>query len=582
MIEVENLTFRYIGRREPTLRQVSFTCPAGELLLVMGPSGCGKSTLGLCLTGAIPHSISGEMSGRVRVGGMETAQVSMADMAQRVGLVFQDPEAQFCMLQVADEVAFGLENLAVPTGEMDARIDEALDQVGLSDRRAERIERLSGGQKQRLALACVLAQRPTVLVLDEPTAQLDPGGASELIALLEQLRSRRRHTIVLVEHRLDDVMHLVDRALVLAHDGSVTVTGHPREVLQVHGAKLISVGVWVPQVSELACALETEGVQLDPFPLTVGEAAETLAARLVAAGPERREAASLDAHQDRSRPRGTWSGEPVVRVDGLSYRYPRARPAVQNVSFSVCPGELVALAGPNGAGKSTLARLITGILPAPKGTVRLSDGAGPPGYVFQYPEHQFVAATAVEDVAYGPRRRGLTEPQARAQALALLAELGLDRLAEAHPFSLSLGEQRRLSVADMLVLEPKLLILDEPTFGQDRSGAEKLLELMQQVAQAGGAVLAITHDVKLMAQSQRVLVLVGGRLTFDGPPRELFDNEAILSAANLAPPPLWQLSARLSLPTRLLDVEELVALWKRLARPVERRGAAEVVRLARS
>ena len=196
----------------------------------------------------------------------------MADMAQRVGVVFQDPEAQFCMLTLEEEVAFGLENLAVPRAEMDSRIDEALAWVGLEDRRRDQIERLSGGQKQRLALACVLAQRPEVLVFDEPTAQLDPEGAAEVVALLERLRTHGRHTLVIVEHRLDDVMPLVDEVLVLNQTGEMVALGPPRQILRDWGEWLSSAGVWVPQVSELATCLADAGLRLDPFPLTVAEA----------------------------------------------------------------------------------------------------------------------------------------------------------------------------------------------------------------------------------------------------------------------------------------------------------------------
>ncbi|HET6318333.1 MAG TPA: ABC transporter ATP-binding protein, partial [Chloroflexota bacterium] len=218
-LQVLDLSFKYRGRKRPALRNVSFTLERGESLLVLGPSGGGKSTLALCLNGAIPRFVDGDLSGRVAIDGHDTRDTEMAELAQKVGLVFQDPEAQFCMLVVEEEVAFGLENLAVPRYEMDARIAEALAWVGLGEQRYEPIERLSGGQKQRLALACVLAQGPEILVFDEPTAQLDPAGAAEVIDLLRRLRTEGRHSLVIVEHRLDDLMPLVDRALVLSHAG---------------------------------------------------------------------------------------------------------------------------------------------------------------------------------------------------------------------------------------------------------------------------------------------------------------------------------------------------------------------------
>src|SRR5215212_3507742 len=397
MIEIDGLTFKYVGRRLPTLRDISLRIPDGESVLVLGPSGCGKSTLALCLNGAVPHAIEGDLRGTVRVDGLDTRRASLADLAQRVGIVFQDPEAQFCMLSVEDEVAFGLENLAVPRAEMDGRIDDALAQVGLGERRRERIERLSGGQKQRLALACVLAQEPDILVLDEPTAQLDPAGAAELLALLGEIRARRQHTLIVVEHRLDEVMGLIDRVIVLSADGELVADGPPRRVIRDHGDWLAEAGIWTPQVSELAGRLARSGIEIDPFPLTVPEAVEALRPHLVQLdlptlpwpmlganigcadipfNPPTMEPPYLHGPTAPRPPLRRGEGEQeaggegtLLNVRGLSYQYPRgARPVLRDVSFDVGAGELVAVVGANGTGKSTLARLIAGILQPLPGT----------------------------------------------------------------------------------------------------------------------------------------------------------------------------------------------------------------------
>jgi energy-coupling factor transport system ATP-binding protein len=575
VIEIERLSFRYVGRRQPTLRDLSLSIPDGQSVLVLGPSGCGKSTLALCLNGAVPQAIEGDLQGSVRVDGLDTRHASMADLAQRVGIVFQDPEAQFCMLSVEDEVAFGLENLAVPRRAMDARIDDALVMVGLAGRRRERIERLSGGQKQRLALACVLAQEPSVLVLDEPTAQLDPEGASELLALLVRIRAERRHTLLIVEHRLDEVMPLIDRAIVLNADGALVADGPPREVIHDHGDWLAEAGVWTPQVSELGRHLEREGVVLDPFPLTVAEAAETLTnlaprGRTDVGRNEVRPYGNGTVRGQFIAPTGTAAptgGMALLNIRHLSYQYPRAaRPVLHDVSFEVQPGELVAVVGANGTGKSTLARLIAGIIRPPRGAVMVDghdSAATPPaalarevGYVFQYPEHQFVGQTVLDDVAYGPRRAGLPERDAVDLAGAMLDDFGLLRLARAHPFTLSHGEQRRLSVASMLVLGQKLLLLDEPTFGQDQRNATMLLDKLTALAEAGRAIVMISHDMRLVAErAQRVLVLVDGALELDGPPEELFADDALLARAHLGLPPLWELSRRLGLAAPLDTID---------------------------
>ena len=612
VIEIDGLTFKYVGRREPTIRDLTLRIRAGESVLVLGPSGCGKSTLALCLNGAVPHAISGDLHGTVRVDGLDTRRASMADLAQRVGIVFQDPEAQFCMLSVEDEVAFGLENLAVPRAEMDRRIDDVLGVVGLAHRRQDKIERLSGGQKQRLALACVLVQQPDVLVLDEPTAQLDPAGTAEVMSLLGELRAKRRHTLVIVEHRLDEVMPLVDRAIVFSANGELVADGPPRQVIREHGDWLAEAGVWTPHVSELARSLERAGLALDPFPITVPEAVEALRPHVplldarrhqetphpptpspyrgrggaphdvqdVSPSPAHREMMSAlraanivlrTTSKPIFAPRSGSGGEgaPLLQTQNLTYQYPRAPlPVLRDVSFSLAAGELVAVVGANGAGKSTLARLIAGIVRSPGGTVLIggrdvaemsaAEVAREVGYVFQYPEHQFVGQTVLDDVAYGPRRAGLPEAEAVALAEAMLDDFGLRRLGPAHPFTLSHGEQRRLSVASMLVLGQRLLLLDEPTFGQDQRNATMLLDKLEGLAAGGHAVVAVSHDMRLVAErAHRVLVLIDGALAFDGPPARLFMDTALLQRARLVPPPLWELSQRLGLSTPLNRIPDL-------------------------
>jgi energy-coupling factor transport system ATP-binding protein len=560
-IQVADLSFRYLGRKPPALRQVSFQVPRGGCALVLGPSGCGKSTLALCLNGGIPHFVEGELRGSVRIDGRDTREASMAEMAQRVGVVFQDPEAQFCMLTVEDEVAFGLENLAVPRDKMDARIDEALDAVGLLDRRRDSIEHLSGGQKQRLALACVLALRPAVLVFDEPTAQLDPAAAADVVDVLGELRSRGQHTLVVIEHRLDELMPLVDQVVVLNHAGELVADGPPREVLENWGGWLAKAGVWVPQVSELATTLATRycGMPLEPFPLTVDEATRALSARGLCDPhePSSSQHGALACAQSRT-PVCTRRGTEVfASARHLSYRYPGAnRDAVEDVSLEIRAGEITAVVGANGAGKSTLARSLVGLLRTAPGQVSLR---GSVGYVFQYPEHQFIGRSVLDDVAFGVRRAGASEAESENAAHALLEEFGLERLAQAHPFALSHGEQRRLSVAAMLALGQQGLFLDEPTFGQDRRNAYLLFEKMRMLAKAGRAIVAITHDMRLVAEvADRVVVMADGRIVFEGTPTQLFADPELLSAAGLRPPPVTRLGQNLGLSGTVLSVDALV------------------------
>jgi energy-coupling factor transport system ATP-binding protein len=275
-IALEHLTFRYAGRKRPCLQDVSCAIAPGETVLILGPSGCGKSTLAQCLNGLIPHVIEGELSGAVRIAGRDTRDSPLATTTREVGLLFQDPDTQFCMLRVDDEIAFGLENLGVPRAAMAGRIAAALRQAGLDCPLSTQIATLSGGNKQRLALACVLALEPRVLVFDEPTSHLDPWSAQHVATMIAQLKARGEHTVILIEHRLDHLMDLVDRVLLFGPEGTILADGTPRQVLQEQAELLDELGIWIPQVSELARTLQSRGLTVDPYPITMAEAAAAL------------------------------------------------------------------------------------------------------------------------------------------------------------------------------------------------------------------------------------------------------------------------------------------------------------------
>ena len=546
-ISVEGLTFRYAGRKRAALTDVSFTIHEGETVLVLGPSGGGKSTLALCLNGMIPHVVAGALSGSVRIHGEPVSTRALAETVRQVGIVFQDPEAQLCMLRVAEEVAFGLENLAVAPEQMPGRIQRALTLTGLECDGSSRVDWLSGGNKQRLALACVLAMEPSVLVFDEPTSNLDPAGAQAVFSIIERLKAEGRHTIVVVEHRLDQLMHLIDRVLVLGPDGRLVDDGEPHHVLERQAQALDAFGIWKPQVSELAAALRARGFALRDFPITVEEAERSLAPL------------TLDSWTfGNASPRAEhcWSSEsPAIRVHGLSAAYGRGTNVLRDVHLDVQHGELLALVGPNGAGKTTLAHHLIATLTAPKGTVFLEERdirhirgnelAETVGYVFQNPEHQFVARTVLDELAFGLRLRRWSEDEVRRRVNEMLDDFGLAGLAAANPFKLSHGEKRRLSVATMLILKQRVLVLDEPTFGQDRRHANALLEKFEALHAAGTTLLIITHDMRLVAEhADRVAVLHGGRVLAHATPNEVFDDEELLATAHLQVPPIRALAQR--------------------------------------
>jgi len=475
VIQAQGWGWRHAGRRNWALKNLDLVVYPGERVLLLGPSGSGKSTLLLALAGLLRSPEAGDEEGSLLVNG-----VPASEAAGYAGVVFQDPSSALVMGRIADEVAFGLENQALPREEIWPRVREALAAVGLNYPPGRSTESLSGGEQQRLAIAGVVAMRPQLWLLDEPTANLDPDGG-ELVR--ETLRSlfagSPEATLVLVEHKLEPVLELVGRAVVLAAQG-VVADGRPEEVFARHGAALRKAGVWVPA----------------PPP-----------ARLAPPRP---------------------AGALVAAAEAVGACYPGSpRPALEAVDLEVFAGQALAVRGPNGSGKSTLALVLASLLRPSSGRVRFVAG-GPAreytrwparelvrwvGTVFQEPEHQFVARTVEDELALGPRRAGVPEKLARAKAVELMERLRLGHLAKANPFTLSGGEKRRLSVASAIATSPALLVLDEPSFGQDASTWAELIELLAQERDAGRAVVAVTHDDELVAAlADREAHLLAGRL----------------------------------------------------------------------
>lgn len=560
MIQCEHITFRYAGRKRPCLVDVSFEIAHGETVLMLGPSGCGKSTLALCLNGLIPHVIEGEFTGSIRINGIDIRSLPISTATQNVGLLFQDPDMQFCMLRVDDEIAFGLENMRMPRDAMVERVHAAMHLAGLMCVPSTRIDTLSGGNKQRLALACVLAMSPRVLVFDEPASQLDPRATHHVVSMIEELKARGEQTLVLIEHQLDHVMRLIDRILVFGPDGTMLDDGEPHHVLERQGAELDRFGIWIPQVTELATQLRHRGVTFDGLPITMDEAARTFrpladarppAVPLPMASdgdvviPPNRHSAS--GRQDNS------DAPPAVVIRNLSHRYGRSEPVLRDVSLTIPAGDFVGIVGPNGAGKSTLAHHLIGTFRPPRGHIFLQGHdirsmssrsvSSIVGYVFQNPEHQFVTSTVFDELAYGLRLRARSESDVQEQVRATLADFGLLALERANPFRLSHGEKRRLSVATMLVLGQDIVVLDEPTIGQDRRNAAMLMSICQRLHRSGKTIVMITHDMRLLAEYARsVVVMVDGRVAFTGSPASLFEDAPLLAHAHLGVPPMLELS----------------------------------------
>ncbi|HUW14609.1 MAG TPA: ATP-binding cassette domain-containing protein [Anaerolineae bacterium] len=492
MIRVRDLSVSY-GASEPAVDNLSLDVQAGECILVTGPSGCGKSTLARSLCGLIPHALPARMSGSVVIAGLDTLALSLPELAQHVGMVFQNPSTQLFHLRAYDEVAFGPRNLGLDEAEVASRVSWALEAVGLASFREAKPAELSGGQKQCLAIAAVLAMRPQVLVLDEPTASLDVPSTNLVMSALRFLRDRHGITIILIEHRLAEAAHLADR-LLLMHDGRLVEEGKPLEIL-ADRQRCRALGLRRPATQK-------------PAPWT----------QLIQPNGHRSDPAL-----------------PILELDGVSAGYGR-RPVIQDIDLQLFPGDFVALVGNNGAGKSTLALVAAGLIKPLQGQVRYGGLNRPrPGLdvalLFQDPCEQLFTDSVHDEVAFGPLNYGRFDSHLHAQTL---AEADLLDLTARRPFTLSVGQQQRTALAACLALRPRLLILDEPTLGQDWGHLSRLMGFLHALSRQGTAVLLISHDYKLVHHfARRAVLMDSGRITLDGTLREyqrLSDNAERMQA----------------------------------------------------
>ncbi|CAM5295553.1 ABC transporter ATP-binding protein [Leifsonia shinshuensis] len=475
--------WRHAGRAAWAVRGLDLRIEPGERVLLLGASGAGKSTLLAGLAGVLGGDDDGEAEGDLRVDGRAPAEAR-----GRSGLLLQDPDAQVILARVGDDVAFACENLGVPRDELWSRVRWSLDAVGLDLPLDRSTAQLSGGQKQRLALAGLLAMRPGLLLLDEPTANLDPDGAAEVRDAVGAVLARTGATLIVVEHRIAVWRDLVDRVIVLDAAGGVLADGAPEAVLADTAGRLREAGVWLPDEPVPAGRPVAPG---DPL----------LEARSLAVGR-----APLFSGRRARRRRARGDAEGDLLAHALPFRS----------DVAIAEGSAVALTGPSGVGKSTLALTLGGLLPSLGGTLTaepaLARGAAPDpaawrsrelltriGTVFQNPEHQFLASTVRDELAAGPRALGLAQAEIAARLDLLMDALGLSALAEANPFTLSGGQKRRLSVATALATRPRLLVLDEPTYGQDAITWRRLVALIAGLRDEGHAVVAATHDAEFAA-----------------------------------------------------------------------------------
>ncbi len=550
MIKINNLGFQYEKNDYKSLNNLNFEVSKGEVILVLGPSGSGKSTLALTINGLIPNIVLGKMEGDVEICGKNTHETPVHELTQKAGIVFQDPEAQFVSLSVEDEIVFALENLCFSHEEMEKRLVEALKKVNMLNYRHRDVYSLSGGEKQKILLASLIAMHPSVLIFDEPTANLDPFGTLDFFEKLKDLKKLDNNTIILIEHKLDDLMEIIDRVLVINKKGTKIAEGTPREVFTNYSEIIIKEGIWMPQTAILYYELEKNGITLDKVPLTISEAINSI--KNLKNFPINKKSINSDKTSNEL----LINNQSVLKIDNLSFSYDKYK-VLNSISLNIDSGDFLAIVGTNGAGKTTLAKHMVNIIEPPKNKVFIDNNdiskisskklSKKIGYVFQNPEHQFIKDTIEEQLSFGLKLRGFSDNQIDDWLNKTLKQFDIENYRNKSPYMLSHGQKRLLSVATMLTLGQDILILDEPTFGQDFKSSTNLLNFLKSLNEEGKTIIMITHDMSLVEKyANKVVVMNKGKIIFEGITKDFFKHDEILKEAALTLPPLLKLSKSLA------------------------------------
>ncbi|HZW03886.1 MAG TPA: ABC transporter ATP-binding protein [Anaerolineaceae bacterium] len=541
IFSLKNVSYTHDGKDTPALKNITLNIRRGTLVMIVGPSGSGKSTLCDILAGVNPHINGGYLEGEVFIDGIETRQAKEGETCLKVGKIFQDAEVMFSAMEVEDEIAFGPENRAVPTAGIAETVDHCLEFADLTQLRHNLVWELSGGQAQRLGIAAILAMQTPVIIMDEPTANLDPKATRFVHDMALRLRDEG-HTIILVTKESDEMLEQADEIIVL-DDGRVLCVGRPQAVINEMGDFISEkLGIWLPEVTEIGLGLRQQKLWTVPdIPLNIDTALAGMLGRIeFRPGPAPAEAAAAD--------RGGPDRSSIVTARDICYYYPGNRIAVKGISFDICRGDFLAIVGRNGAGKSTLSKMLVGLQKPQQGSLEMfgknakawnvADLSRKIALVFQNPEHQFLTDSVFDEIAYTLKSKtnGAVAPaELQAAVDRVLKMLELEDVAQDHPFSLSAGKKRRLGVAAMLVGSPEVLVVDEPTYGQDKKMTNSLIHLMLQLRDMGITIIMITHNMRLVQEyAERVIVMSEGLITFDGYPGKLFGSRELLEQANLS------------------------------------------------
>ena len=538
MIELKDFSFQYKAQSEPTLKNLNLTIYKGEKVLIVGPSGSGKSTIGQCLNGIIPNIYKGTSSGQFLIQGKEAFNLSIYEKSHLVSTVLQDTDGQFIGLSVAEDLAFALENDMVDLGTMKERVRSWAERLDLMKLLDHRPQDLSGGQKQRVSLAGVLIDESPILLFDEPLANLDPKSGQDIIDLIDQIHEEQRTTTIIIEHRLEDVLYRPVDRVILINQGQVLFNGRPDELLRT--TLLAENGIREPlylttlrqlgqDINQLEHLDRLDDIQLDDVNCVIPEATFTK----------------------------TGEAEELLKLEQIRFAYQENHPILKNISLSIPKGQRLAIVGKNGAGKSTLAKAICGFITTDgQYTSRgedikqesVKERAERVGYVLQNPNQMISTNMIFDEVALGLRLRGVAEEDIKERVYQALKTCGLYEFRKWPISALSYGQKKRVTIASILVLGPEILVLDEPTAGQDQRNYTDIMEFLDSLQEKGHTIVMITHDMQLMLDySDRALVVSDGQILADLSPAELFTHPDILQEANLKETSIFALANRLGM-----------------------------------
>jgi energy-coupling factor transport system ATP-binding protein len=563
-VSIDNVTFTYLDSEKPAINNINLKVKKGEILMITGPSGAGKTTVARLINGLIPHYFRGKFEGKVIVNEVDTKKSTIGALSQMVGLLFQDPSSQLVCPTVMDEVAFGPENLGVEPTEIRRRVEEILEAVRLKGYEERNPHSLSGGEQQACALASVMAMKPEIYVLDEPTSNLDPLGSSQVINLLVELSRRERKTMIIVEHKMEELLPLVDR-LVVMNEGKIVLDGEVQKILE-NVEVMEKMGLKPPQVTLLASKLR-RNISIEKLPLTLEEGIEVIAKAL----RERLKTKKVVIKPQIQPNLNEAKRKEIITVEDLWHVYQGKVTALRGVNLKVYEGEFLAIIGQNGSGKTTLVKHFNGLLKPTKGKVTvygidttkasISELSKKVGYVFQNPDHQLCNETVRKELAFGPANLGFPVAEINKRVENVAERLGLKKVLDEKPFSLSKGERHRVAVASILTMNPDVLIVDEPTTGQDYGMSREMMEIFESLHKEGKTVIVITHDMNLAAEySERVVVLKNGEILCEGPPRKVFLQTETLEKTYLKPPQITRFAQKLTqygISDAVLTVDEM-------------------------